>query len=446
MADSVLERLRDDRSAPPDLPDLDALWVAGRRRRRGKRILGLTAGSVAVTLVGVALVLPGMRHLGSPSQVPSIAAAPDGKADGGPDELALGHRVLWDAPPALTAVDAGRLFVERMQPGWGDHSILALDVEDGETQTVVSAQVGDDVAIDLHLFREVDAPDRWYVVAVDSGEAPLTRDVGGRPVLTVDPIPSGAVTVTVDRRTAAGTVTLTVPIGELARVLVEQVTDGDRSMLLRYRDLDGRLIAARGASFTGPWADVVAARPGLGGVPISDDDQGEPELRFGRDALWTSPPAPDVDEASRTFALHAFGWAESQVTNGDGDVTRTIRVAPTVGEDAAVTVRLVAGPVGSDVWHVIEVGDGVLTIDDDNILRFAPVPPNAVTADVLAGSDRTHFERDVDVSEVVVGEAQLPGDSRVEEFVGALVRFRDADGVLVGAIGHSRDVGPSWQR
>jgi hypothetical protein len=199
-----------------------------------------------------------------------------------------------------------------MDPQWGEYISGGMDVPEDVTETVVTVEEDGGIPIRVHLFRDLDAPDRWYVVAVDTEAAPLVQ-ADGRAVVPVEPVPRGAATLTLDLAVTAGEGPSSVS-GPVDQALLEEARDvldaaaPDGSVtaaLLRYRDADGRLLDARGATFAGRWAHIVAADTSSSTVAMPDDYQPDPHLVFEDDAVWTSPSVPNIETAARTF-----GWRD----------------------------------------------------------------------------------------------------------------------------------------
>lgn len=428
MADQLLDRLRAEPPAPTPL-DVDALWESGRRRRR--RSAAATASTTLTVLAMLALLTPGLLDLTRPDVPPAILDRPE---TGSTEDGFLSDRAIWAAPPGNDADSAAAIFITATEPGWTEgFTTGGLDVPDSATETIITAGEDGGISIHLHLFREPEAPDRWYVVAVDSDDAPLTQQ-DGRAVVPLEPVAPGAVEVTIDRRTPDGTDTVTVPVADLPEEVGEDPAGaGVRWMLLRYRDADGRLLDARGATWAGPWADVIEADTSLA---VEAVPEGDPQLRFELDAVWTSPSVPDLESAAWQFGLHAFGWHDGVVVEEgpSDDGARWLRIGDAFADDAEVDVLFAPDPVHPDAWHVLQVGDGELRLVGTE-LRFGPVPTEAVTAVVAYGSDRAYGERDAGRGELTAGAVGIPHDPGFGEITAAQVRFLDADGRMVGAIG-----------
>lgn len=266
MADPVLDRLRADRPAPLAPVDVDALWEAGRRRRRRSLVAG-TGCTVAAALVAL-LALPGLVELFVRDDLPPIADQPEGDTAVTPEAppLTLGTDVLWVAPAGFDTDGAAMDFFTAMDPRWTEYVSVGMDVPEGDTETVVKIEDERGNQIRLRLFRELDVPDQWYVVAVDSEDAPLVQ-VDGQVVLPFEPVPATAATLTLDLAVMSddGDVIVTGPADESTLVEAGDVLDAARAdgsavaALLRYRDAAGRLLDARGATFAGRWSDVVGA-------------------------------------------------------------------------------------------------------------------------------------------------------------------------------------------
>jgi hypothetical protein len=447
MADPVLDRLRADRPAPPPPVDVDQLWEAGRQRRL-RSVVSTIGGSVAVALVAV-LVLPGVLDLPGTGGLPPIVGQPDDGTTGAVAEgsqLVLGPEALWVAPTGPDPGEAASAFLAAMEPRWGEYIGGGIDVPEDVTETVETVGEDGGIPIRVHLFRKLDAPERWYVVAVDTETAPLDQD-DGRAVVPVEPVPTGAATLTLDLAVPAGDGPSAVT-GPVDQALLEEARDvldaaaADGSVtaaLLRYRDADGRLLDARGATFAGRWADIVAADTSSSTVAMPDDYQPDPHLVFEDDAVWTSPSVPGLETAARTFGWHTFGWDDVEVTGELGDGPTWVEIADAAGTDAAVDILLSPDPVHHDAWHVLQVGDGQLTIRTGMppILEFGPVPENAALAEVLAGSHRALEEQELTGADLATGRTSLSDDPGQGEVTSALVRFRDADGRLIGTIGRT---------
>lgn len=463
MADPVLDRLRAHAPEPTSSPDTDQLWAAGRRRRR-RAITSLASGAVLLVAL-VAVAIPGIAGGPGPA-VPDVADVPDGELEVPADTptgpaLVLGDEALWAAPPDQDADQAATAFLLAMDPRWGDFGGAGMDVPETATETVVTVGDVDGVPIRIHLFRRLEAPSQWYVVAVDTDDHPLVQE-DGRAVLPVGPPPAGAATLTMDLAVTTddgGTAVQVVTgpaddevLAEATTLLDEAIGDGSVvAALVRYRDAEGRLLDARGATYAGQWADVVAADTSSG-VEMSP-----PAVALTETSLWSADPGAEVEEAAEGFAHDVLGWEEVVVDGveaGTPGGPTFLRIANPALETPPIELFLSPSPVRSDAWDVIGASaerpsNGAVgeVVGPDHptspgtvpVLLFDAEPDwvtdAGVTVIVGAGTDARQYT----VSGTQVRTAGIPVVEVDLALSSHLVLYLDEQGHYVGAVGS-----PDW--